>query len=368
MTIKLSVAGATVLLALAGFAVTGHSEAGTKSVVSAKPGKPGSTFKECRNCPEMVVIPAGSFIMGTPATEEYRREHEHQHKVTITKPFAVSKTEVTWDQWEACVRDGMCDGVAVETALRASVTPARRPAAQPNAAGAPAASGQAAPAAEPAAAAAPRPAAQANAGAPAAAGQGAAQPAAGAAARPPEYVDHGRGNRPVVGVSWYDVQAYIGWLNKKTGSDDTYRMLSEAEWEYAARAGTTTAYPWGEKLDHNHGNFGIAGPGLGGKAEGRDVWLAQTSPVASFPPNAFGLYDMHGNAFEWVEDCYNADLRELSADGSAQKQGNCSSRMFRSGSFISNPYMHRSGNRVRGYVPTTRGRNYLTIRLAKTLE
>ena len=76
---------------------------------------------------------------------------------------------------------------------------------------------------------------------------------------------------------------------------------------------------------------------------------------------------MHGNAFEWVDDCYNADLRELPADGSAHKQGNCGSRMFRSGSFISNPYMHRSGNRVRGYVPTTRGRNYMTIRVAKTL-
>jgi formylglycine-generating enzyme required for sulfatase activity len=353
MISKLIVAGAIVLIAFAGSTVIRQdAEAASKSPSK----KAGSTFQECRNCPEMVVIPAGSFTMGTPAGEEYRREHEHQHVVTIAKPFAVSKTEITWDQWEACVRDGMCDGVAVENALRTPLTPAPRPAA----AGAPAAPAQAA------AVAAPPPAAPANAAAPAAAGQAAAAP--GAAARPPEYVDHGRGNRPVVGVSWYDVQAYIGWLNKKTGSDDTYRMLSEAEWEYAARAGTTTAYPWGDKLDHNYGNFGIAGPGLGGKAEGRDVWLAQTSPVASFPPNAFGLYDMHGNAFEWVEDCYNADLRQLPADGSAQKQGNCSSRMFRSGSFISNPYMHRSGNRVRGYVPTTRGRNYLTIRLAKTLD
>jgi formylglycine-generating enzyme required for sulfatase activity len=288
--------------------------------------------------------------MGTPATEESRREHEHPHRVTIARPFAVSKTEVTWDQWEACVRDGMCDGVAVENALRTPATPA------------PAAAAPAAPAAAPAAAAAP--AQGAAPGAPAG-----ATPAAGAApARPAEYVDHGRGNRPVVGVSWYDAQAFVGWLNRKTGSDDAYRLLSEAEWEYAARAGTSTAYPWGDQLDHNHGNFGIAGPGLGGKAEGRDVWLAQTAPVASFPPNAFGLHDMHGNAFEWVEDCYNADLRELPADGSAQKQGNCNSRMFRSGSFISNPYMHRSGNRVRGYVPTTRGRNYMTIRVAKTLD
>jgi formylglycine-generating enzyme required for sulfatase activity len=336
---KLVVIGTVAMLAVAGSALSGQAT-GQVATKSSPSMKAGAVFRECRNCPDMVVIPAGSFTMGTPETEASRREHEHPHKVTIARPFAVSRTEVTWDQWEACVRDGMCDGVAVETALRTPAAPAARAAAPAAGAAAPAA-----PAAAPAAAA----------------------PAAGAAAQAPEYVDHGRGNRPVVGVSWYDAQAFVGWLNKKTGSDDAYRLLSEAEWEYAARAGTTTAYPWGDKLDHNYGNFGIEGPGLGGKAEGRDVWLAQTSPVASFPPNAFGLYDMHGNAFEWVDDCYNADLRELPADGSAHKQGNCSSRMFRSGSFISNPYMHRSGNRVRGYVPTTRGRNYMTIRVAKTL-
>lgn len=323
----------TMLAVLAAIALTGCTMSGEKSGITAKPGE---SFSECGNCPEMVVIPAGSFVMGTPETEESRRDHERQHEVTIAKAFAVSKTEVTWDQWEACVRDAMCDGMAVETALRTSAVPAR-------------------------------PAAQANAGAAARGGAPAARGGAAAEARPAAYVDHGRGDRPVVGVSWYDAQAYVGWLNKKTGNE-TYRLLSEAEWEYAARAGTTTAYPWGDKLDHNYGNFGIAGPGLGGKAEGRDVWLDQTSPVASFPPNAFGLHDMHGNAFEWVEDCYNEDLTKLPADGSAHKSGNCSSRMFRSGSFISNPYMHRSGNRVRGYAPNTRGRNYLTIRVARTLD
>lgn len=329
-SMRFVIPGAIAVLAIAGWAVTAQTADKVASKSSASM-KAGASFKECRNCPEMVVVPAGSFQMGTPETEANRREHEHLHQVTIARPFAVSRTEVTWDQWEACVRDGMCDGVAVETALRTPATPAPRPAAQ----------GTAAP---------PAPG-----------------PAPAAAPTAQEYVDHGRGNRPVVGVSWYDAQAYVGWLNRKTGSDDAYRLLSEAEWEYAARAGTTTAYPWGDKLDHNYGNFGIEGPGLGGKAEGRDVWLAQTAPVASFPPNAFGLHDMHGNAFEWVDDCYNADLRELPADGSAHKQGNCNSRMFRSGSFISNPYMHRSGNRVRGYVPTTRGRNYMTIRVAKTL-
>jgi formylglycine-generating enzyme required for sulfatase activity len=270
---------------------------------------PGATFRDCALCPEMVVIPPGSFTMGSPAGEEFRRDHEHQHKVTIAYKYAVSKTEVTWDQWEACVRDGACDGAAIDTALRLDRE------GKPN----------------------------------------------------PDFKDWGRGNRPVVGVSWYDVQTYAGWINKKTGSGDAYRLLSEAEWEYAARGGTTTTFPWGDKLDHNYGNFGIPGPGLGGKAEGRDTWLDQTAPTGSFPPNPFGLHDMHGNAFEWIEDCYEADLRNLPADGSANKTGSCSSRMFRSGSFISNPVMHRSANRVRGYAPTTRGRNYLTIRLAKTL-
>jgi formylglycine-generating enzyme required for sulfatase activity len=271
---------------------------------------PGRAFRECRNCPEMVVLPAGSFIMGTPPTEDHHRDHERQHPVTIAKPFAVSRTEVTWDQWEACVRDGACDGVGVDKALRLKMD------GTPNA----------------------------------------------------DFVDWGRGTRPVVGVSWYDAQAYVGWLNRKTGQDDLYRLISEAEWEYAARAGTTTAYPWGEKLDHNYGNFGKEEPGLGPKAEGRDVWLAQTAPVASFPPNAFGLHDMHGNAFEWVEDCYLADLGPTANDGSANRNGSCSSRVFRSGSYTSNPYMHRSGNRIRGYTPDTRGRNYMTIRVARTLD
>jgi formylglycine-generating enzyme required for sulfatase activity len=306
---KCIVLAAVLVVVLAGCAVSDQSDEKTVEP-NSESLRAGEKFRECRNCPQMVVIPAGSFIMGTPEDEEFRRDHEHQHKVTIARPFAVSETEVTWDQWEACVRDGACDGAAVDDALRLDRE------GKPN----------------------------------------------------EDFEDWGRGTRPVVGVSWYDAQAYVGWLNKKTGNDDLYRLLSEAEWEYAARAGTTTAFPWGDKLDHNYGNFGIPGPGLGGKAEGRDIWLAETSPVASFPPNAFGLYDMHGNAFEWVEDCYLADLTKSPADGLANKQGSCRTRMFRSGSFISNPMMHRSGNRVRGYVPTTRGRNYLTIRVAKTLE
>ena len=134
--------------------------------------KAGDTFKECRNCPEMVVVPSGSFIMGTPKTDDMKQDDEVQHKVTIAYSYAVSATEVTWNQWEACVRDGACDGYAVETALRLDRD------GKPN----------------------------------------------------KDYVDFGRGNRPVVGVSWYDALAYVGWLNKKTGNDDMYRLLTDSEW------------------------------------------------------------------------------------------------------------------------------------------
>jgi formylglycine-generating enzyme required for sulfatase activity len=272
--------------------------------------EPGQTFKECRNCPEMVVLPAGEFVMGSPPDEPLRRENEVQQRISFASTFALAKTAVTWDQWEACVRDGACDGAAVDTALRT------REDGEPN----------------------------------------------------PDYRDWGRGARPVVGVSWYDAQAFVGWLNAKTGEDDAYRLPSEAEWEYGARAGTTTAFPWGAELDHDHGNFGQDGNGLGGKAEGRDRWVDETAPVASFPPNAFGLHDMHGNTFEWTEDCYEADRAHAPADGSANKEGNCANRVFRNGTFLSNPYMQRSARRGAPYPATRRGRNYLSFRVAKTLE
>jgi formylglycine-generating enzyme required for sulfatase activity len=144
------------------------------------------TFRDCETCPEMVVIPPRTFILGSPETEKDRDKDEGQHKVTITYSFAVSKGPITWDQWEACAREAMCDGQAVETALRLD-----------------------------------------REGKPI-----------------PDYVDHGRGNHPIVGVSWWDAQAYVGWLNRKIGKEK-YRLLSESEFEYAAPAGTTTAYWWG---------------------------------------------------------------------------------------------------------------------------
>lgn len=268
----------------------------------------GDIIQECSNCPEMIVLPSGSFVMGSPGNEALRRDNEPQMEVTFAAPFAMSSTPVTWDQWEACVRDTWCDGIAVEESLRLQVN------GEPN----------------------------------------------------PGYQGQSRGNRPVVGVSWYDAQHFVGWLNNKTGND-TYSLPSEAQWEYGARAGTTSAFPWGDEIDYNYGNFGLRDEGLGGMAEGRDIWVDELSPVKSFAPNAFGLYDMHGNVFEWTEDCYEVDRAHTPSDGSPNKDGNCANRVFRSGTFLSNPYMQRSARRGAPYPNTLRGRNYLGFRVVRTL-
>lgn len=291
-----------VVLAFAGLSTAGAQPA-------AEP-QPGDAFSECRNCPEMVVLPAGQFLMGSPEDQAGHRSSERQTQVTFERPFAISRTSVTWDQWEACVRDRWCDGIAVETALRSRPDGTRNP----------------------------------------------------------DFVDFGRGTRPVIGVSWYDAQHFVGWLNHKAGVDDLYRMPSDAEWEYAARGGTTTVYWWGDELDFNYGNFGNPGSGLGGHAEGRDIWENETAPVGSFPANPFGLYDMHGNVFEWVEDCFQEDRAGAPSDGSANKQGNCANRVFRNGTFLSNPAMHRSARRGAPYENTRRGLNYIGFRVARTLE
>lgn len=306
----MSVFGLRRLLCVAAGTLALLGSARAQVASSADSGSPpGHTFKECRYCPEMIVLPPGAFTIGSPADEPLRRENEPQQTISFDRAFALSRTPVTWDQWEACVRDDRCDGYAVETALATLQN------GEPN----------------------------------------------------PDFRDFGRGLRPVVGVSWYDAQAFVGWLNAKTGHDDAYRLPSEAEWEYGARAGTESAFPWGATVDHDYGNFGRE-EGLGGKTQGRDVWSDETSPVASFPPNAFGLYDMHGNIFEWTEDCYEADRAHTPSDGTANKDGDCHHRVFRSGTFMSNPYMQRSARRGAPYPLTLRGRNYLGFRVARTLD
>jgi formylglycine-generating enzyme required for sulfatase activity len=226
--------------------------------------KPGQDFKECADCPKMVVVPAGEFMMGSPENEEGRYSDERpRHKVTLARAFAVSKFEVMFDEWDACVLLGGC-----------------------------------------------------------------AWPA-------PEAAGWGRGTHPVIGVSWDDAQQYVAWLSRRTGK--TYRLLSEAEWEYAARAGTATAYPWGDEVGGENANCEECGSQWDGK---------QTAPVGSFTANPFGLHDMNGNVFEWVQDCYQA-YNEEPSDGSAITSGECIRRVDRGGAWNSEPKDIRSAVRFR---------------------
>jgi formylglycine-generating enzyme required for sulfatase activity len=243
--------------------------------------KPGDSFRECKYCPEMIVVPAGRFTMGSPAGQGDDKERP-QHDVTIAKPLAVAKFEVTFDEWDACAAQGDCYSLVSDW--------------------------------------------------------------------------WGRGRRPAINVSWGDAQTYVKWLSRMTGK--TYRLLSEAEYEYAARAGTQTTYPWGPDIKLN-GKAMANCDGCGG------LWYnKETAPVGSFPANAFGLYEMVGNVWEWTEDCWNEDHRGAPADGSP-RSGDCSRRVIRGGSWLDYPEDLRSANRV-GVTPDVRNDN-LGFRVARTL-
>ena len=247
--------------------------------------KPGQAFRECaKDCPEMVVVPAGEFIMGSPVNEKGRSINEGpQHSVTIARPFAVSKFDVTFADWDACVSVGGC----------------------------------------------PR--------------EGGAN-------------DNGWGrlDRPVINLNWDDAQAYVAWLRKMTGKE--YRLLSEAEWEYAARAGTTTAFYWGDEIDKENANCHSC----------ENEWSKlRTSPVGSFKANPFGLYDMAGNVWQWVQDCWHEDYNGAPTDGFSWATGDCEKRVVRGGSWYYYPADPRSAYR---YGDKKDDRNYNTgFRVARNL-
>ena len=141
----------------------------------------------------------------------------------------------------------------------------------------------------------------------------------------------GRGDRPVINVNWHDAQQFLQWLSRETG--ESYRLPSEAEWEYAARAGAETQYSWGNDIGLNRANCDRCG----------SQWdLRQTAPAGSFAANAFGVHDMHGNVHEWVEDCWNEGYAGAPADGSAWRSGECSERVVRGGSWVHTPWYMRS--------------------------
>jgi formylglycine-generating enzyme required for sulfatase activity len=247
--------------------------------------QPLSTFRECANdCPEMVVVPPGGFTMGSPADEAGRGDDEGpQRQVTIAKPFAVAKFDVTRADWNACVSVGGC----------------------------------------------------------------------------PEVLDGpfwGGENIPVTNISWDDAKLYVAWLCEMTGKP--YRLLSEAEWEYAARAGSTTAYYWGDTIGEDNANCNECG--------NSESWVG-ISPVGSLKPNAFGLYDMAGNVAQWVEDCSHDNYDGAPPDGSAWTSGNCSMRGVRGGGFDAPATQLRSASRDWGSV-ADRDRMSRGFRVGRTLN
>lgn len=179
--------------------------------------------------------------------------------------------------------------------------------------------------------------------------------AGGCAGYRPDDRGWGRGQRPVINVSWTDVQSYLTWLNGRTGAE--YRLLSEAEWEYAARAGTTTTYAFGNQLSAEHANLRFNGSyGYGGLAQG-------AVPVGSRAENRFGLHDVHGNVYEWVTDTWHGTYQGAPADGTSWTSGNASRRIVRGGSWSTRPSFARSARR--SWFPRTKRRGNVGFRVAR---
>jgi formylglycine-generating enzyme required for sulfatase activity len=275
------------------------------------PGAAPREFDDCGGaswCPRMVEVPGGQFLMGAPDDEPGRYPEEGPVRAVKVPRFAVAKYDVTRGQWAAFV-------AATNRPVPAGCSwTARATGMEPDPKG--------------------------------------------------SWKDTGfeqTDAHPVVCVGWQDAQDYVRWLGARTGH--RYRLLSEAEWEYAARAGTRTAYPWGSRADHEHANYG-ADKCCSGSASGRDAW-AYTSPVGAFPPNAFGLHDMHGNVLQWVQDCFTPNY-DASAPGAAPNEKSvklalvgelaelsgtesCSYRMLRGGSWGDPPNQIRSA--FRSFAP-----------------
>lgn len=178
----------------------------------------------------------------------------------------------------------------------------------------------------------------------------------------------GRGRRPAVNVSWSDAQAYVAWLSRETGT--AYRLLSEAEWEYVARAGSTTQFHFG---DHpmdlcryaNHADVSLPEHVEWRNTLCSDRIALETAEVGSYAPNPWGLHDLHGNVWEWVEDCWNGSYEEAPVDGSAWTDGDCSRRVLRGGSWNNRPALLRAAGR-NGVALDERGLN-IGFRIARTL-
>lgn len=237
--------------------------------------QPGMNFRDALFSPEMVIVPGGVFLMGSPVEEGGSSTERPQHSVCIAA-LAIGKYTVTFDEWDACVAAGGYSGY-----------------------------------------------------------------------RP---VDNwGRGRQPVIDVSWDDTQAYVAWLRNATGKH--YRLLSEAEWEYAARAGSSTAFATGQSISKSQANF-ASNDGA--------------RSVGSYPANIFGLHDMPGNVWEWTQDCWNSSYDGAPSDGSAWISGDCHQRVARGGSWSGEVGYVRSALRFCGQAGIRS--NALGFRVARALD
>lgn len=176
----------------------------------------------------------------------------------------------------------------------------------------------------------------------------------------PNDADWGQGRQPVINMSWDDAQSYIRWLNQVTGL--RYRLPSEAEWEYVARAGTTTPFYTGETLTAAQANFNGTSPYLD---EPASIYRKRTLAVGSFDPNPFGVHDILGNVFEWTQDCWNERHEGAPNDGSARTDGDCDYRVMKGGSWVTYSEQTRAAKRTQ-YTTNYRYNDY-GFRIARTL-
>jgi formylglycine-generating enzyme required for sulfatase activity len=244
-------------------------------------GHLGKIFQDCAACPQMIAIAPGRFRMGDPSGSG-KPGARPTRSISIAYPFAAGIYEVTQAQWDACVADVACQRLPEDENWKLE-----------HSFDAPTGDGW-------------------------------------------------RQWRPLSNASWDDARAYVQWLSRKTGQP--YRLLSEAEWEYTARAGSQTRYPWGDQPDHEHAHYGVGYPD--GAASGAQRWKS-AAPVGMFAPNSFGVHDLHGNLWEWVEDCGERGTVTAPLDGRAwTRQGHCATHVLRGGAWNSTADEIRSASRM----------------------